>query len=209
MEHTVMHDEMGTHIDWRHEDITPRMIDWFWSNMEKGFILWHPEQHEPLEWAVPPKHGDPLGSIHIAPQTWNDGRRQNLYIRMERLEDVAPAIRDYIVYEHVIIVAGLGLGPESLEKPDPMGYRIHQWQKTDFGVVGKSSAIGTRRKETVEDGKVWAAHNLQEIGNWGVFLPTLYKLYKVVVDPKRNPFADLSVTGRGRDARYAHIGRTP
>jgi hypothetical protein len=42
-----------------------------------------------------------------------------------------------------------------------------------------------------------------------VFLPTLYKLYKVVVDPKRNPFADLSVTGRGRDARYAHIGRTP
>ena len=80
--------------------------------MEKGFILWHPEQHEPLEWAVPPKDGDPLGSIHIAPQTWNDGRRQNLYIRMERLEDVAPAIRDYITYQHVIIVAGLGLGPE-------------------------------------------------------------------------------------------------
>src|ERR1700728_1038871 len=158
MEHSISHDSMGTHIDWKHEGVTAREIDWFWSNMEKGFILWHPEQHEALEWAVPPKHGNPIGSIHIAPQTWNDGRRQNLYIRFEKLEDVPPAIRDYIAYEHVVIVAGLGLGEECLLKPDPMGYRIHQWQKTDYGVLGKSSAIGTRKKETVEDGKVWAAH---------------------------------------------------
>ena len=205
MEYKISHDSMGTHIDWRHEGVTAREIDWFWSNMEKGFILWHPEQHEPLEWAVAPKHGDPIGSIHIAPQTWNDGRRQNLYIRLEKLGDVAPEIRDYIVYEHVVIAAGLGLGEECLVKPDPMGYRIHQWQKTDFGVVGKSSAIGTRKKETVEDGKVWAAHAGQEIGNWGVFLPQLYTLYKVVTDTTRNPFADLSVEGRGREARYRFI----
>ena len=205
MDYTVSHDSMGTHIDWQLPDLTARMIDWFWSNMEKGFILWHPEQHEALEWAVPPKDGNPIGSIHIAPQTWNDGRRQNLYIRFERLEDVAPEIRDYLVYEHVVIVAGLGLGEECLKKPDPMGYRIHQWQKTDEGVVGKSSAIGTRRKETVEDGKVWAAHAAQEIGNWDVFLAQVYKLYKVVKDPARNPFADLSIEGRGRNAHYKYI----
>jgi len=205
MKNKVAHDAMGTHIDWSHEGVNAREIDWFWSNMEKGFILWHPEQHEPLEWAVPPVHGSPIGSIHIAPQTWNDGRRQNLYIRCEKLEDVAPEIRDYIIYEHVYIAAGLGLGEECLKNPDPMGYRIHQWEKTDYGVVGKSSAIGTRRKETVEDGKVWAAHCLQEIGNWGVFLPQLYTLYKVVTDTRRNPFADLSLEGRGREARYRYI----
>jgi hypothetical protein len=205
MEYTVTHDAMGTHIDWKHEGVNAREIDWFWSNMEKGFILWHPEQHEPLEWAVPPVHGSPVGSIHIAPQTWSDGRRQNLYIRCEKLEDVAPEIRDYIIYEHVYVAAGLGLGEECLKNPDPMGYRIHQWEKTDYGVVGKSSAIGTRRKETVEDGKVWAAHCVQEIGNWGVFLPQLYTLYKVVTDTKRNPFADLSLEGRGRAARYRYI----
>lgn len=202
MEHTISHDTMGTHIDWRHDGVTARMIDWFWSNMEKGFILWHPEQHEALEWAVAPKHGAPLGAIHIAPQTWSDGRRQNLYIRFERLEDIKPEIRDYIRHEHVIVAAGLGLGDECLVNPDPMGYRIHQWSKSDEGVVGKSSAIGTRRKETVEDGKIWAAHCAQEIGNWGVFLPRLYDLYKVVVDSGRNPFTDLSVEGSGRDARY-------
>jgi hypothetical protein len=74
------------------------MIDWFWSNMEKGFVLWHPEQHEPMEWPVPPVHGQPLGAIHNAPQTWDDGRRQNLYIRFERLEDVKPEVRDVIVH---------------------------------------------------------------------------------------------------------------
>ncbi len=205
MQTTLIQDAMGTHLAWRHDGVTARMIDWFWSNMEKGFILWHPEQHEALEWAVPPRHGDPLGSIHIAPQTWNDGTRQNLYIRMERLGDVEPRVRDTIEFEHVLIVAGLGLGEECLIDPKPMGYRIHQWQATDYGVVGKSSAIGTRRKETVEDGKVWAAHCAQEIGNWGVFLPALYRLYQAVTDTRRNPYADLSVEGRGRDARYRHI----
>lgn len=205
MKTKVTYDGVGTHIDWHHDGVTARMIDWFWSNMEKGFILWHPEQHEPLVWAVPVTHGNPIGSIHIAPQTWNDGRRQNLYIRFEKLDDVAPEIRDYIVYEHVVIVAGLGLGEECLANPNPMGYRIHQWQKTDYGVEGKSSAIGTRKKENEADGKVWAAHNIQEIGNWGVFLPQLYNLYKVVTDTTRNPFADLSVEGKGRNARYRHI----
>ena len=209
MQHTISRDSLGTHIDWRHESVTAREIDWFWSNMEKGFILWHPEQHEALEWAVPPRHGNPLGAIHIAPQTWSDGRRQNLYIRFERLEEVSPEIRDYIRYEHVIVVAGLGLGEECLQKPDPMGYRIHQWQKTDYGVVGKSSAIGTRKQETVEEGTVWAAHCAQEIGNWGVFLPQLYSLYRVVTDTGRNPYTDLSVVGRGREARYRHISLDP
>jgi hypothetical protein len=205
MDYVVSHDELGTHLDWKHDEVTARMIDWFWSNMEKGFILWHPEQHEPLLWPVPVVHGNPLGAIHNAPQTWDDGRRQNIFIRFERFEDVPDHIRDVIVHEHVVICAGLGMDEESMRKPDPMGYRIHQWSATDYGVVGKSSGIGTRRKETKEDGVVWAKHCGQEVGNWGVFLPRLYDLYKVVTDPKRNPFTDLSVEGQGRAARYKYI----
>jgi hypothetical protein len=205
MEASIVQDAMGTHIGWKHEGITPLMIDWFWSNMEKCFILWHPSQHEPLTWAVPVQHGNPLGSVHIAPQTWNDGTRQNLYIRLEKLEDVPPEIRDYICYDHVAIAAGLGFGEEALVAPDPLGYRIHQWEKTDYGVVGKSSAFGTRKKEDHADGKIWAAHCIEEIGNWGNFLPQMYQLFKVVTNTKFNPFADLSVEGKGRDARYRFI----
>jgi hypothetical protein len=52
----------------------------------------------------PSKHGNPLGAIHNAPQTWDDGRCQNLFIRFEKLKDVAPEFRGYIVHDHVMIV---------------------------------------------------------------------------------------------------------
>jgi hypothetical protein len=205
MKTNLVQDNMGTHLDWMHEGVTPKMIDWFWSNMEKAMLLWHPEQHEPLEWAIPPKHGNPVGSIHIAPQTWNDGTRQNLYIRFEDLNDLPDEVKEYIVYEHCVVVAGLGLGEECLENPQPLGYRIHQWQKTDYGVEGKSSAIGMKKKETKEEGLIWADHCMEEIGNWGVFLPTLYNLYKVVKNTDFNPYADLSVEGKGKEVGYKYI----
>lgn len=203
--HPIVQDALGTHFDWSHDGVTARMIDWFWLNMEKGFMLWHPEQHEALEWPVPPRDGQPLGAIHNAPQTWSDGRRQNLYIRFERLQDVPAEIRDRIVHQHVIVVAGLGFDTACMDDPQPLGYRLHQWSATDAGVMGRSSAVGTRRPETHADGQVWAAHAAQEIENWGAFLPQLYALYRVVKDPRRNPCADLSVMGRGRDAAYRHL----
>lgn len=205
MKTKLTQDAMGTHLDWEHEGITPKMIDWFWSNMEKSFLLWHPEQHEPLTWAVPPKHGNPVGSVHLAPQTWNDGTRQNLYIRFEDLATVPAEVKEYIIYEHCVIVAGLGFGPESMEIGEPMGYRIHQWQKTDYGVVGKSSAIGMKKKETPQEGITWSEHCKEEIGNWGVFLPQMYNLFKVVTNTAYNPYSDLTVEGKGKDLRYKYI----
>jgi hypothetical protein len=201
----VSHDALGTHLDWQLEGVTARQIDWFWSNMEKGFILWHPEQHEPLTWPIPPKHGNPLGAIHNAPQTWDDGTRRDIYIRFEKLEEVAAEIRDVIVYQHVIIVAGLGLDEESMRRGEPMGYRLHQWQDSVAGVIGKSSGIGTSVKEDEAQGKIWAAHCAQEIGNWSKFLPQLYQLYQVVTNTHLNPYTDLSVVGKGRDASYRFI----
>lgn len=206
MDYTVSHDSLGTHIDWALDGVTARQIDWFWSNMEKGFLLWHPEQHEPLSWPVPPKHGNPLGAIHNAPQTWDDGRRQDLFIRFERFEDVPTAILDAICHEHVIIVSGLGFDEDAMHNPDPLGYRLHQWSKSDAGVTGKSTAAGARKPETEAEGKIWAAHAAGEIGNWEIFLPQLYTMYKPVTDTCRNLFTDLSVDGSGREARYRFVG---
>lgn len=205
MDYRLEQDDLGTHIHWALDGVTARMIDWFWSNMEKGFILWHPEQHEPMSWPIPPRHGNLLGAVHNAPQTWDDGRRQDLFIRFEPLRDVPDAIRDVIDHTHVIVVAGLGLDEASLHTQDPMGYRVHQWQPSDRGVVGKSTAVGRRKAETHEDGKIWAAHAATEIGNWAHFLPDIHRLYEVVTDTRRNPFTDLAVEGTGRAACYRHM----
>ena len=43
----------------------------------------------------------------------------------------------------------------------------------------RSSGIGRRKPEDDEAGRVWAAHAAEEIANWEVFLPTLYRLWRV------------------------------
>ena len=173
IEEIASYDGIGTHFDWSLDELTPEMIDWFWSNMEKGFLLWHPEEHEPLTWAIPPQPGNLIGAVHIAPQTWSDGIRQNLYIRFEDFDHVPPELLQYIEYEHCIIVAGLGFGKESMEAKEPMGYRIHQWQASATGVVGKSSGIGRRKPENQAAGVIWAKHAYTEISNWECF----YRIY--------------------------------
>ena len=192
-------------LEWELDNVTPRMIDWFWSNMEKCMLLWHPEQHEPLEWAVPPVHGNPIGSIHIAPQTWNDGTRQNLYIQFQDVATLPDHHTPHIKHEHLAAVCCIGMGEAALEKPEPWGYRIHQWSKSDNGVIGGSTAIGALMKENHADKLNWAAHCEEEVGNWGVFLPALYPLYQVVKNTDYNPYADLSIEKYHNKFRYKYI----
>lgn len=192
-------------IEWELEGVTAKMIDWFWSNQDKCNILWHPSQHEPLIWGIPPVDGNPIGSVHIAPQTWDDGRRQNLYIQLRDVAEIEEQFHKYIKYQHVIAGSCIGLGEDALKHPDPWGYRIHTWEASDKGVIGQSTAIGTKPPETHDQKMVWAEHAGEEVNNWEVFLPTLYNLYKVVVNPKCNPFADLSVEKTKEGFRYKYI----
>ncbi len=203
MQTTVTQDEFGTHIDWELDGVTARMIDWFWSNMEKGILLWHPDQHEPLEWYVPPRHGNPIGSVHVAPQTWSDGTRQNLYIRMEELRALPDEFASLLVYEHCYLAGGYV--QSTIDEGLPFGYRLHQWQSSDAGVMGRSSALDGTKKSTPEEGQVWVDHCIQEIGNWGVFLPQLYTLYRVITNTQFNPFADLSVERNANPTRYRYM----
>ena len=76
---------------------------------------------------------------------------------------------------------------------------------TMAGVIGRSSALSGTRVETPEEGLVWADHCLQEIGNWGVFLPQLYALFRVVTNPAYNPFSDLTVVRHDGAVTYKYI----
>ena len=193
----VTQDALGTHLEWEHDGITPRMIDWFWSNMEKGFLLWHPQEHAPLSWAVPVRPGNLVGAVHLAPQTWSDGTFRNLYIRFEDPATLAPEIQERIVFEHCVVAAGLGFGPESLEAEEPMGYRVHQWQGPNAGVVGRSSAIAVARAGVAGGGPGLGEALRRGDRQLGGVPPAALRLYRVVERPEHNPFADLSVVHDG------------
>jgi hypothetical protein len=159
---------------------------------------------------LPPQGRDPYGHSWTSPSSTTTSAPTSTGSstacgRFERLEDVDPEIRDVIVHEHVMVVAGLGLSAEEMERNDPLGYRVHQWSSSDTGVRGRSSGVGRRKPEDEEAGRVWAAHAAEEIANWEVFLPTLYRLWRVVPEGPRHPFTDLGVTGSGRNARYRSI----
>jgi hypothetical protein len=112
-------------------------------------------------------------------------------------------ITDLIVYNHCYIAGGFT--EDTIDYGQPMGYRLHQWQGTDAGVVGRSSALPGLKKDTPEEGLVWVEHCRQEIGNWGIFLPQLYNLYRVVTNTAYNPFSDLTVVRDDGTARYTHL----
>ena len=204
MQSAIWTDAVGTHIDWTLDGVTPQQLDWFWSNMDKCDYLWHPDQHNGFAWFISPQQmGGMEGTIHIAPQTWGNGISMKIYIRVERLADVPEKVRQYIKYDHAIIVAGISLTGENVHADDPaIGYRLHQWQASDNGVVGMSSAIEMTENDA-GDGAIWAAHASEEVGNWEVFLPTLWKLYRVITREDICPCYSLALAGTGVDAVYA------
>jgi hypothetical protein len=61
------------------------------------------------------------------------------------------------------------------------------------------------KKETPEQGIAWSQHCAEEVGNWGVFLPQIYDLFRVVTNTKYNPYADLTVAVKGKDLKYKYI----
>lgn len=106
----------------------------------------------------------------------------------------------------MVVVAAIALFEKDFKPDNPIiAYRIHQWEKTDSGVKGLSSAVPVSEDplEGKERGLVWAEHAAEEVANWEVFLPTLYKLYRVVKDrPEANPFHSLKVERTGKKLRY-------
>ena len=172
----------------------------------EGRLPLSPNQHKGFEWWISLEEaGGPLGSVHIAPQTWNDGVKIRPYIRMETLPDVAPEIRDLVKYDHVVVVGAISILGDDVKRDDPvLGYRVHQWQKSDNGCVGMSSAVEAK-ENAADDGLIWAAHASEEVGNWEVFLPSLVRLYRVITDPEICPYYSFRVEGSGPHADYVEL----
>jgi hypothetical protein len=192
-----------THIEWELDGVTPRMINWFWSNMEKCDVLWHPNQHMDFSWFVSIEQaGGPLGSIHVAPQKWDNDKMLNIYIRLDDISALTEPARDIIKYDHAIVAAGISLTGVNVHRDDKaFGCRLHQWQRSDSGTVGLSSAIEFEVND-VNNGLVWAKHATEEVANWEVFLPRLYELYKVIKNPHICPYYSFRVERRGKNVAY-------
>jgi len=206
----VRQDKNGwTHIDWELIGVAPAMLDWHWCNMDKDYNLWHPLQHKDFCFEVPPTPEKVLGAIHSAPQTRADGSFKAPRLRYDDVATMDKKCSDLIVYDHVCLVSCIGEGLPGEKDDDPVqSYRIHQWQGTDKGVKGITTAISFRG-ETVEEekriGLLWAQHAKEEIGYFQDFLASLYTLWSAVKDPKFNPYHSFKVEKTASGFRYAEM----
>jgi len=170
--------------EWQHElhGVTPVMIDWFWSNMEKCYFLWAPGDHKWFEWKEPPNKVGHVGSKHHISEQISPGGPLAIEGDVYR-EDMS----EYPFTEslsHVIIES-------SALMPEQKMYNIHMWEARDYGSVHREILVGTG--DNPIPGVKEADHTDYEESRWPEFLPQLYNLWKDQPDPMQNVFYDLSV----------------
>lgn len=144
-----------------------------------------------------------IGAIHIAPQTWG-GKEITPYIRWEDVSDLPDDLKGLLKYDYVLVAACISLNEADFrEDNQPLSYRIHQWEKTDFGVKGTSHAISLE-PEPMEAVKAWVKHAREEMLNLERFLPSLFRIWQAVKDPNISPFFCFRVEVKGGKIRYVY-----
>ena len=163
-------------VDHELHGVTPEMIEWWFVNKDKGYPLWHPDDHKSFAWEIPPSKVGRIGSIELAEEKIGNGP---VSVRRIRGADPKEVVNLPAVYEHVAVTGW----------PDADGkirtFLTHQFEATSYGTRMRS----IRHNEEGMPGEAAEAfikHCKEEMGRLPDFLPELYKMWKVVTDPKMN-----------------------
>jgi hypothetical protein len=165
--------------------VTPEMIDWFWGNMEKGFVLWHPAEHKGFQWDPSPAKNGFVGAVHVVGEQIG-GVLNTIRIRFaDPSECPVPLLCDHAVY-----CSG------------PSGFVIHQWEATDYG--SRHIMIGYPPRDRSKMPEAALSHSAMESSRWPEFLPELYRIWQAVKDPAINVPCNLKLK-KLSDGKYAYI----
>ena len=173
--------------------VNSEMIDWWWGNLEKGYLVWAPGEHYGFEWIVPPCEVGYEGSVEAAYEF--DPVHPIIITRVGMQEYPFTEC-----FEHCWMGAGY-LGPAKT-------ILIHMYEDVPGGIYWRTVQI--MKKEDLE--KLQASnmqipdvmdHNYYESGRLAKFLPALYELWKDHPDPWQNVHFDLT-TVKNVDGTWAH-----
>ena len=146
--------------------VTPEMVTWWWPNMDKAYVLWHPQDHISCVWELPPSEAGPVGSIQIAEERIGPFPAAKVRIRSEARSD-SPTSTNY-----TYAACGSVLGPNDT----PVIRIAHEYEGTEYGIKMRSTfrLPAAVPKEYIE---ALRKHNVGEMGEFPNFLPKLYRQY--------------------------------
>ncbi|MBQ8592309.1 MAG: hypothetical protein IJ485_06160 [Lachnospiraceae bacterium] len=169
--------------------VTPKMLDWWWNNMEKGYYLWAPGHHKTFDWTVAPNvHGyvDSIESVHE--QTAPGGPIAKIDVKRLDVDGNYP-YNEYL--PHVYIGEGtLGDIPHKLTM-------VHMYEAKSYGTRWITAAYCSKEAAKALAPMIplfsESPHHDYEMAQFPVFLPKLYELWQMNHDPAQNVPCDLRV----------------
>lgn len=189
--------------------VEPRMLDWWWANMEKGYYLWGPGAHKRFNWVRAPWQVGFLGSCHMISEVMVPGRPpmggEGIQIQRLGLEYFPfTASLSHVIVEGIFNAKG-----------EVCDMTVHMWEAADGGsnhftaavVNTKASlppAFALENPQALPSDEERAYHAEYEAGRWPVFLPTLYHLWEGHPDPTQNVQVDLEVKWTDGVISYLH-----
>jgi hypothetical protein len=177
-------------------NVTPDMIDWWFDNMEKGYILWHPSDHKGFRWEISPAKVGHVGAVQLVSQKQGNAPLQEMRIRWDDIS----ACPVPITFEHVMVTCARY---DSDGKPVLMA--IHQYEAASYGTHHHHIAV-SRLPDAIEETHSKPSHSDLEAARWPEFLPELYKMWQVVIDPEINVPCCLKVK-KLPDGKFVYISK--
>ncbi len=169
-------DKNRTNIFWELDGIDEDMIDWFWCNIEKCNFRKYSDMtfQWTSRWGIRRK-GTPLNAVYRMEQDGFDGKRLQHLIRIETLDHVPSLLTEMIRYDHVVVLGGIGLSGDAAVCEDSPAFlwRMHQWQKTDYGAAGITTGY-TKPGCRADSGKAWAVQTIKKLRDWELYLSDIY-----------------------------------
>ena len=150
-------------VDHELKGVNPEMIDWWWGHIDntERYKLWHPKDHISFKWEKPPEEGH-FGAIHCVIETV----KVPTMLRI-RWEDPS-SIPIKVSYSH----AAAGSVLDSNDKP--LTWILHEYDSIDDGIRLRTT-FRLPAKSPRWFLKALRKHNIEEIGEFTNFLPSLYE----------------------------------
>lgn len=187
--------------------VSAKMMDWWWTNMEKGYYLWAPGSHKRFNWVRTPWEYGFENSAHMISEAMVPGKPVfgGDGIQINRLP-----LSWYFFTTHLshVIVEGV-----FNDKGEFVDSTIHMWEDVDGGCNHVVAGVANTRcseppafvladPTSAPNPEDSAHHSEYEASRWPVFLPALYHLWEGHPDPSQNVACDLRVRDTENGIEY-------
>ena len=150
-------------VDHELQGVSPEMIDWWWDhiNNTERYKLWHPKDHISFKWEKSPKNGH-FGAIQCVIETV----KVPTMLRIRWEDPISIPIKAN--YSHIL--AGSVLDSND----NPISWILHEYESTENGTRLRT-IFRLPAKTPRWFIKALRKHNIEEIGQFTNFLPTLFE----------------------------------